>query len=68
MRYSAFLYLAAQIGGVAYNQEDFETICSRGLDLSPTKELLIDEFYLAGKNLRWKSSATEMIIASSFVQ
>ena len=30
-------------GGIAYNQEEFETICTRGLDLSPTNELLIDE-------------------------
>ena len=30
-------------GGIAYNAEEFEEICKRGLDLSPTKELLIDE-------------------------
>lgn len=30
-------------GGIAYNREEFEEICTRGLDLSPTKELLIDE-------------------------
>src|SRR5690606_26949211 len=29
-------------GGIAYNKEEFEDICKRGLDLSPTKELLID--------------------------
>ena len=29
-------------GGVAYNREEFEEICARGLDLSPTNELLID--------------------------
>ena len=28
-------------GGIAYNPEEFEEICKRGLDLSPTKELLI---------------------------
>ena len=30
-------------GGVAYNAEEFIEICTRGLDLSPTNELLIDE-------------------------
>ena len=55
-------------GGVAYNQEDFETICSRGLDLSPTKELLIDESLLGWKEFEMESSATEMIIASLYVQ
>ena len=30
-------------GGIAYHREEFEEICARGLDLSPTKELLIDE-------------------------
>ena len=43
-------------GGVAYNQEDFETICSRGLDLSPTKELLIDESLLG-----WKEFEMEVV-------
>ena len=36
-------------GGVAYNQEDFEDICIRGLDLSPTNELLIDESLIGWK-------------------
>ena len=30
-------------GGIAYNKEEFSTICERGLDASPTKELLIEE-------------------------
>ena len=30
-------------GGIAYNREEFVEICERGLDLSPTDELLIDE-------------------------
>jgi carbamoyl-phosphate synthase large subunit len=33
-------------GGIAYNREEFEEICTRGLDLSPTSELLIDESLL----------------------
>ena len=34
-------------GGIAYNWDEFEEICTRGLDLSPTNELLIDESLLA---------------------
>ncbi|MGN6806632.1 MAG: carbamoyl-phosphate synthase large subunit, partial [Trinickia sp.] len=30
-------------GGIAYNRQEFEEICRRGLDLSPTHELLIEE-------------------------
>ena len=30
-------------GGIAYNREEFVEICERGLDLSPTSELLIEE-------------------------
>ena len=33
-------------GGIAYNREEFEEICLRGLDLSPTNELLIEESIL----------------------
>ena len=43
-------------GGVAYNLEDFEDICLRGLDLSPTKELLIDESLLG-----WKEYEMEVV-------
>jgi carbamoyl-phosphate synthase large subunit len=43
-------------GGVAYNHEDFEEICVRGLDLSPTNELLIDESLLG-----WKEFEMEVV-------
>ena len=43
-------------GGVAYNQEDFTEICTRGLDLSPTNELLIDESLLG-----WKEFEMEVV-------
>ncbi|MCZ0944207.1 MAG: carbamoyl-phosphate synthase large subunit [Gammaproteobacteria bacterium] len=43
-------------GGVAYNAEEFETICLRGLDLSPTTELLIDESLLG-----WKEFEMEVV-------
>ena len=33
-------------GGIAYNKEQFIEICQRGLDLSPTNELLIEESIL----------------------
>ena len=41
-------------GGIAYNPEEFETICKRGLEASPTNELLIEESLLGWKNTRWK--------------
>ena len=34
-------------GGIAYNKQEFEEICRRGLDLSRTSELLIDESLIA---------------------
>ena len=43
-------------GGIAYNHEDFEEICIRGLDLSPTNELLIDESLLG-----WKEYEMEVV-------
>jgi len=36
-------------GGIAYNVEEFETICARGLDLSPVDEILIEESLLGWK-------------------
>ena len=36
-------------GGIAYNKEEFMEICERGLDLSPTNELLIDESLIGWK-------------------
>ena len=43
-------------GGIAYNIEEFEEICSRGFDLSPTSEIFIDEF-LDG----WKEYEMEVV-------
>ncbi|MDA0787890.1 MAG: carbamoyl-phosphate synthase large subunit [Proteobacteria bacterium] len=43
-------------GGIAYNREDFIEICTRGLDLSPTNELLIDESLLG-----WKEYEMEVV-------
>jgi carbamoyl-phosphate synthase large subunit len=36
-------------GGIAYNREEFEEIVARGLDLSPVKEVLIEESLLGWK-------------------
>jgi carbamoyl-phosphate synthase large subunit len=36
-------------GGIAYNKEEFETIVTRGLDLSPTTEILVEECLLGWK-------------------
>ncbi len=43
-------------GGIAYNREEFMTICERGLDASPTKELLIEESLLG-----WKEYEMEVV-------
>ena len=43
-------------GGIAYNYEEFFKICKKGLDLSPTQELLIDESIIG-----WKEFEMEVI-------
>lgn len=43
-------------GGIAYNAEEFETICRRGLEASPTSELLIEESLLG-----WKEFEMEVV-------
>ncbi|MGD9860359.1 MAG: carbamoyl-phosphate synthase large subunit [Marinobacterium sp.] len=43
-------------GGIAYNREEYIEICERGLDLSPTKELLIDESLIG-----WKEYEMEVV-------
>ena len=43
-------------GGIAYNKEQFVEICLRGLDLSPTNELLIEESILG-----WKEFEMEVV-------
>jgi carbamoyl-phosphate synthase large subunit len=43
-------------GGIAYNREEFEEICKRGLELSPTGELLIEESLLG-----WKEFEMEVV-------
>jgi carbamoyl-phosphate synthase large subunit len=43
-------------GGIAYNREEFITICERGLDASPTSELLIEESLLG-----WKEYEMEVV-------
>lgn len=43
-------------GGIAYNREEFIEICERGLDLSPTNELLIDEAIIG-----WKEYEMEVV-------
>ena len=43
-------------GGIAYNRDEFEEICLRGLELSPTSELLIDESLIG-----WKEFEMEVV-------
>jgi carbamoyl-phosphate synthase large subunit len=48
--------LAGTGGGIAYNLEEFEEIVERGLDLSPTTEVLIEESVLG-----WKEYEMEVV-------
>ena len=43
-------------GGIAYNREEFETIVARGLDASPTTEVLLEESVLG-----WKEFEMEVV-------
>ncbi len=43
-------------GGIAYNREEFVAICERGLDASPTHELLIEESVVG-----WKEFEMEVV-------
>jgi carbamoyl-phosphate synthase large subunit len=43
-------------GGIAYNMEEFTAICERGLEASPTKELLIEESVIG-----WKEFEMEVV-------
>ena len=43
-------------GGIAYNKEEFVAICERGLEASPTKELLIEESVIG-----WKEFEMEVV-------
>jgi len=43
-------------GGIAYNMEEFTAICERGLDASPTRELLIEESVIG-----WKEFEMEVV-------
>ena len=43
-------------GGIAYNKEEFDESCARGLELSPTTELLIDESLIG-----WKEFELEVV-------
>lgn len=43
-------------GGIAYNQEEFADICKRGLEASPTQELLIEESLIG-----WKEFEMEVV-------
>ena len=43
-------------GGIAYNEEEFGTICRRGLEASPTNELLIEESLIG-----WKEFEMEVV-------
>ncbi len=55
-------------GGIAYNREEFETIVARGLDASPTSEVLLEESVLGWKEFEMevvRDSADNCIIVCS---
>ncbi|CAM8633221.1 carbamoyl phosphate synthase large subunit [Burkholderiales bacterium] len=55
-------------GGIAYNAEEFETICKRGIEASPTNELLIEESLIGWKEYEMevvRDSADNCIIVCS---
>ena len=43
-------------GGIAYNKDEFTVLCERGLDASPTRELLIEESIIG-----WKEFEMEVV-------
>ena len=55
-------------GGIAYNREEFVAICERGIEASPTKELLIEESLIGWKEFEMevvRDSADNCIIVCS---
>ena len=55
-------------GGIAYNREEFLAICERGIEASPTKELLIEESLIGWKEFEMevvRDSADNCIIVCS---
>jgi len=51
-----FFTLGGSGSGIAYNKEEFTAICERGLDASPTNELLIEECIIG-----WKEFEMEVV-------
>ena len=54
--YKTFLHAWRTGGGIAYNQDEFEEIVNRGLDASPTQEILIEQSVLG-----WKEFEMEVV-------
>ena len=52
-------------GGIAYNREEFEAIVARGLDASPTNEVLLEESVLGWKEYEMEVVRDRTTIASS---
>jgi carbamoyl-phosphate synthase large subunit len=48
--------MGGSVGGIAYNREEFDDIIRRGLDLSPTTEVLLEESVLG-----WKEFEMEVV-------
>jgi carbamoyl-phosphate synthase large subunit len=56
LHHPSLVHMGGSGGGIAYNREEFEEICERGLELSPIKELLIDESLIG-----WKEYEMEVV-------
>jgi len=41
-------------GGIAYNRDEFDALVQRGLDLSPTSQVLVRNRLSVGKSMKWK--------------
>ena len=55
-------------GGIAYNISEFKSICEKGLELSPTNELLIDESLIGWKEFTFAAFAESMTFDGGFEQ
>ncbi len=55
-------------GGIAYNTDEYRDICARGLDASPTNELLIEECILGWKEFEMEVVRDRTTTASLSVQ
>ena len=49
-------------GGIAFNAQEFDSICRHGLEVSPAKQLLIEESLIGWKEFEMEVVGIKMII------